>query len=101
VVVLDGPGDVPEESTIAGVLKAAAVVGAPAAPLHDVTSVVRHPQVVARDMIVGQSHDGVDVLITGNHLVSLRRGAPPPAPAPVDQDDATWRTDTSWTEGAP
>jgi dihydroxynaphthoic acid synthetase len=98
VVVVDGPGEVPQaEGSVAAVINAAAAAGVPAAPLHDVTSVVRHPQVLARHMIVEQQHDDSVVLITGNHLRSLRRGAPPPALAPVNQDDPTWHPGATTT----
>ncbi|MHA7959692.1 CoA transferase [Streptomyces sp. L500] len=69
--------------------------GIPTAPLHDLTRAVRHPQVGARGMVVEQSYADTTVLITGNHLRSLLRGAPPPGPAPVDHDDPAWPAPTT------
>ncbi|GHG75515.1 CoA transferase [Streptomyces griseocarneus] len=80
---------------VSAVVEAAAAAGLPAAPLHDLTRVVRHPQVRARHMVVEQACAGTTVLITGNHLRSLLRGAPAPGPAPVDHDEPAWLVPTT------
>lgn len=90
-VLVDAEGPPPRaEGPVAAVLDAAAAVGVPAAPLHDLTRAVRHPQVLARRMAVARDCAGTTVLITGNHLRSLLREDPPPTCAPVDQNDPVW-----------
>lgn len=90
-ILIDAAG-LPAETggPTAALLKAAAAMGLPAAPLHDLAQAVRHPQVRARQMIITHTWADTDVLITGNHLRSRLRGAPPPAPAPVPSGDPVW-----------
>ncbi|MGW2024574.1 CoA transferase [Streptomyces decoyicus] len=78
------------DGPVAAVLDAAAAAGVPAAPLHDLTHAVRHPQVRARHMVLPQHCADTAVLVTGNHLRSLLRESPPLACAPTDQNDPTW-----------
>jgi crotonobetainyl-CoA:carnitine CoA-transferase CaiB-like acyl-CoA transferase len=96
LVVVDAPGTgaLPEGS-IAAVLEALAETRVPAAPLQDVTAVVRHPQVLERRMVIEQRHGESVLLNTGDHLRSLRRAGEPLALAPVAEDDPTWRCDST------
>ncbi|WP_338930775.1 CoA transferase [Streptomyces netropsis] len=95
-VIADTDRPLPEAGgPVSVVVEAAAAAGLPAAPLHDLTQVVRHPQVRARRMVVEQTCAGTTVLITGNHLRSLLRGAPAPALAPVDRDEPGWLAPTT------
>ncbi|MFE2868695.1 CoA transferase [Embleya sp. NPDC059259] len=95
-VLVDTAQPLPEvEGPVTAILAAATAAGLPAAPLHDLTQVVRHPQVLARRMILAQSYADTPVLITGNHLRSLSRGAPAPDLAPVDRNDPAWLTPTT------
>lgn len=77
-------------ATVTTVLEQARRAGVPAAPLHDLTAVVDHPQVEVRQMLLQQRYREADVLLTGDHLQSLRRNPSPLALAPVDDDDPTW-----------
>ncbi|MFJ9471273.1 CoA transferase [Streptomyces caniferus] len=90
-VLLDTDRPLPRtDGPVTAVLDAAAAAGVPAAPLHDLTRAVGHPQVRARQMVLTQSCADTTVLITGNHLRSLVREGPPLSSAPTDQNDPRW-----------
>lgn len=90
-VLVDTEEPLPQpDGPVTAVLDAAAAAGVPAAPLHDLTRTVRHPQVHARRMVVAQDCADTTVLVTGNHLRSLLRESPPLSCAPIDQNDPDW-----------
>ncbi|MFE9926454.1 CoA transferase [Streptomyces sp. NPDC005774] len=78
------------DTSVAALLDAAHTFGVPAAPLHDLTRAVRHPQVRARHMVLTHRCADTDVLVTGDHLRSLVRDNPPLACAPAHQNDPAW-----------
>ncbi|MFD5657811.1 CoA transferase [Streptomyces hirsutus] len=78
------------DGPVTAVIDAANALGVPAAPLHDLTRAVRHPQVRARRMVLTHNCADTTVLVTGDHLRSLLRESPPLACAPIDQNDPTW-----------
>lgn len=94
-VVLDGPGSPQRGDSVTEVLESALAVGTPAAPLLDVTSVVSHPQVLDRSMVVEQRHHDIPFLNLGDHLRSIRRPPRVPAVAPAEQDSPVWLTDVA------